>query len=359
MTKTAVNSPTTKKARAQASREELLSVIEQLNAKVDELQERNTELERLRATDPLTGTWNRWQFDRAVALELDRSVRYKQPLSLLLIDIDLFKKVNDTLGHKAGDAVLKELASIITAGVRIIDGVYRWGGEEFAVLVTSTSYHKAGILAEKLRKQIAQTDFAGAGPVTVSIGVAEHRCGESASEWFERVDAALYRAKIEGRNRVHVDLRGDSDLWEGIGSAPIIRLVWREAYACGQPQIDDEHRRLFELANEAFDASFFPNGEPWQLAPALDRLLAHIAQHFEHEEKILAASGYARLETHRRAHAALIGRARELKASVDRGQASTGDLVEFLASKVVAQHLLMADADFFPLFLDDKEQSAA
>ena len=344
MTKTTVNAPT------QASRDELLRTIDSLRAKVDELQACNTELERLRATDPLTGAWNRGQFDRAVALELDRSVRYKQPLSLLLIDIDHFKKVNDTLGHKAGDVVLKELASIITAGIRIIDGLYRWGGEEFAVLVSSTSYHKAGILAEKLRKRIAQTDFTGAGPVTVSIGVAEHRCAESASEWFERVDAALYRAKLEGRNRVQVDPRGDSDLWEGLGTAPVVRLVWREAYECGQPQIDEEHRRLFELANEAFDASFDANGESGHLAPALDRLLAHIAKHFEHEEKILARQGYERLETHRRAHAALIGRALELKASVDRGQASIGDLVEFLANKVVAQHLLMADADYFPLF---------
>jgi len=275
-------------------------------------------------------------------------------LSLLLIDIDHFKKVNDTLGHKAGDTVLKELASTIRAGIRIIDGLYRWGGEEFAVLVTSTSYHKAGILAEKLRQRVEQPGAAGVCPITVSIGVAEHRCGESASDWFERVDAALYRAKLEGRNRVQVDPKGDSDVWDGLGSAPIVRLVWREAYESGNPQIDEEHRRLFELANEAFDASFDTASASGHLGTAVDRLLAHIAQHFDHEEKILAERGYERLETHRRAHASLIGRALELKASVDRGEASIGDLVEFLANKVVAQHLLMADADYFPLFLNGK-----
>ncbi len=344
MPKTAVNAPT------QASRDELLRTIESLRAKVDELQASNIELERLRATDPLTGAWNRGQFDRAVALELDRSVRYKQPLSLLLVDIDHFKKVNDTLGHKAGDAVLKELASIIGAGIRIIDGLYRWGGEEFAVLVSSTSYGKAGVLAEKLRKLVEQTDFAGVGRITVSIGVAEHRCAETATEWFERVDAALYQAKFEGRNRVQVDPRGDSDIWEGLGTAPVVRLVWREAYECGNPQIDEEHRRLFELANETFDASFNSDPASGHLGTALDRLLAHVVQHFKHEEQILAERGYERLETHRKAHSALIGRALELKTSVDRGQASIGDLVEFLANKVVAQHLLMADADYFPLF---------
>ena len=344
MTKTTVNAPT------HASREELIRTIDSLRSKIDELQASNIELERLRATDPLTGAWNRGQFDRAVVLELDRSVRYRQPLSLLLIDIDHFKKVNDTLGHKAGDAVLKNLASTIRAGIRIIDGLYRWGGEEFAVLVTSTSYRKAGILAEKLRQRVEQPAAAGVCPITISIGVAEHRCGESASDWFERVDAALYQAKFEGRNRVQVDARGDSDVWEGLGTAPVVRLVWREAYECGQPQIDEEHRRLFELANETFDASFDPGSASGHLGTALDRLLAHVEQHFKHEEQILAERGYERLETHRKAHAGLVGRALDLKASVDRGQASIGDLVEFLANKVVAQHLLMADADYFPLF---------
>ena len=340
---------------AQTSRQELLKTIDVLRAKVDELQACNTELERLRATDPLTGSWNRGQFDCAVTLELDRSVRYRQPLSLLLIDIDHFKKVNDTLGHKAGDAVLKELAAAIRSGIRIIDGLYRWGGEEFAVLLPSTSHHKAGILAEKLRKRIERMEIKGIGAITVSIGVAEHRAAESATEWFERVDAALYRAKFEGRNRVQIDPQGNSDLWEGDGSAPIVRLVWREAYECGQPSIDDEHRRLFDLANEAFDASFGSDAQPGQLPDALDRLLTHIAQHFAHEEQILAERGYARLAAHRQAHAGLLARATELKSAVDQGHGSLGGLVEFLANKVVAQHLIMADADYFPLFLEDRD----
>ena len=339
---------------AHASRQELLKTIDLLLARVDELQASNTELERLRATDPLTGCWNRGQFDNAVVLELDRSLRYHHPLSLLLIDIDHFKKVNDTLGHKAGDRVLKELAATIRSGVRIIDGLYRWGGEEFAVLLAATSYRKAGILAEKLRKRIERTEFKGIGTITVSIGVAEHQGAESSLEWFERVDAALYRAKFEGRNRVQVDPKGNSDHWEGDGSAPLVRLVWREAYESGQPQIDEEHRRLFDLANEAFDASFGSNASAEALPDALDRLLAHIAHHFEHEEQILAERGYARLAPHKMAHAALIARALELRAAVDRGQGSLGALVEFLANKVVAQHLIMADSDFFPLFRNDE-----
>lgn len=340
-----------------ASYDELLALVHSLRAKVDELQAHNTELERLRATDPLTGVWNRGQFDRAVALELDRSVRFHQPLSLLLIDIDHFKKVNDTLGHHTGDEVLKQLAAMIGSRIRIIDGLYRWGGEEFAVLVTSTSHRKAETLAEKLRKQIERADFAGVGQITVSIGVAEHLSPESADDWFERVDAALYQAKLEGRNRVHVDPKGDSDIWDGLGDAPIVRLVWREAYECGQPQIDDEHRRLFELANATFDASFSAETRPDQFAAALDQLLTHVAQHFDHEERILAERGYPRLEAHRRAHAGLIKRAMELRESVERGEASIGALVDFLANRVVAQHLMTADADFFPLFRGSDAQS--
>jgi hemerythrin len=208
-------------------------------------------------------------------------------------------------------------------------------------------------VAEKLRQRIEKTEFKGIGTITVSIGVAEHQGAESSLEWFERVDAALYRAKFEGRNRVQVDRKGNSDHWEGDGSAPLVRLVWRDSYESGQPQIDAEHRMLFDLANQAFDASFGSDTAAGALPAVLDRLLVHIAHHFEHEEQILAERGYVRLAAHRMAHAALLARARELKAAVDRGEGALGSLVEFLANKVVAQHLIMADADFFPLFRDD------
>ena len=322
----------------------------ELLAKIDELLEQNAELERLRSTDALTGVWNRGQFERAVALELDRSARFKQSLSLVLLDIDHFKRINDTYGHRVGDSVLKEMTRVTTGAIRLIDGLYRWGGEEFAVLAASTSYGNAGRLAEKLRSSIERHTFAEVGKVTVSIGVAEHQSPETLEDWFSRVDAALYRAKEGGRNQVCVDEGGDSDVWIATGDSPVIRLIWREAYESGHPLIDAEHRELIDLANVAFDASFGLEKDPSRLDAALERLLSHVEMHFTHEEKLLAEHGFKNFSSHQAAHRALLARARAIHADIEAGTSSTGALIEFLANKVVAQHLSGSDKEFFPLF---------
>ena len=121
-------------------------------------------------------------------------------------------------------------------------------------------------------------------------------------------------------------------------------------YECGEPTIDREHRELFELSNAMIDAFMSSGGDPARAAPAYDRLLEHITQHFASEESLLERHGYAGLEAHRRAHAGLLSRARELRNSVVSGGAGLGGLVEFLAGDVVARHLFKADRDFFPLF---------
>ena len=322
----------------------------ELLAKIEELLEQNAELERLRSTDSLTGVWNRGHFERAVVLELDRSARFRQSLSMVLLDIDHFKRINDTYGHRVGDLVLKELTRVATGAIRLIDGLYRWGGEEFAILAASTSYTNAGRLAEKLRLSIERHTFPEVGRVTVSIGVAEHQSPESLEDWFSRADAALYRAKEGGRNQVHVDEKGDSDLWMATGESPIIRLIWRDTYEAGHPLIDAEHRELIDLANVAFDASFNLEKDPSTLDAALKRLFSHLEMHFAHEEELLATHGFKNFSSHQAAHQALLARARAIQADVEAGTTSTGALIEFLANKVVAQHLSGADKEFFPLF---------
>ncbi|KAF0164166.1 MAG: diguanylate cyclase/phosphodiesterase (GGDEF & EAL domains) with PAS/PAC sensor(s) [Rhodocyclaceae bacterium] len=317
---------------------------------LDQLHGQITELERISSTDRLTGAWNRHHLDRVVAAELDRSIRSRQPVSLVLFDIDHFKLVNDTYGHQTGDSVLCELVKVIGGAIRSVDTLFRWGGEEFVVLASSTGYRAGTTLAEKLRGKVAQHGFAGVGRVTISLGVAEHIATESAEIWFGRVDQALYRAKNGGRNRTCVDEHGSSDIWAGESGPSVIRLVWQEAYECGEPAIDREHRELFELANALLDASFKSESAPEVFGAALQKLLAHIVQHFAHEEALLARHGYEQLEPHRRAHAGLLARAGELKAAVEAGKTTLGDLVDFLATTVVAQHLFKADKEYFPLF---------
>jgi hemerythrin-like metal-binding protein len=234
--------------------------------------------------------------------------------------------------------------------------LFRWGGEEFVVLASATGYRAGATLAEKMRAKVEQHRFAGVGSVQISLGVAEHVATDSAEIWFHRLDDALYRAKGGGRNRVCVDEHGSSDLWAAQSGPSVLRLVWQEGYECGEPTIDREHRELFELANVLLDASFASVSSPQAFSAALDKLLAHIVQHFTDEEELLALHGYDELESHRLAHAGLLARAGEIKAFADAGETTLGDLVEFLANTVVAQHLFKADRKYFPLF---KQQAGA
>ena len=319
---------------------------------LDQLHMQISALQRLCSTDSLTGAWNRSHFERAVAAELERSVCHRQPVSLLLLDIDHFKRINDTCGHQSGDSVLRELVSLTKKTIRSTDTLFRWGGEEFVVFAASTGYRGASALAEKIRHEVETHRFHRVGSVTVSLGVAEHLAPESADMWFRRLDCALYRAKGAGRNRVWVDRSGSSDLWGVESAASVVRLAWQEAYECGEPIIDAQHRELFMLANAAFDASFNRAAMRDELEDVIDKLLAHIAQHFDYEEKALEARHYDDLARHKAAHANLLKLADELRTAVAAGRTTTGELVDFLAGKVVAQHLFAADVKFFPLFAD-------
>lgn len=314
------------------------------------LQTRVSELERRATTDSLTGAWNRAHYDQIVEIELNRSARYRQPVSLILFDIDHFKHINDSFGHDAGDAVLRELSRLAGDGIRSTDMLFRWGGEEFVVLTPTTGYRGASALAETLRRMVERHAFPAAGALTVSLGIAEHADGEGALDWFRRADTALYEAKHGGRNRACVDRLGCSDLWAEDRGRSSLGLVWHEAYECGDPTIDDEHQRLFVLANELISASIGGKGVPVTARKALDRLIEHLVRHFADEEAILERRGYPGLAAHKRAHEGLVRRALELKSAVKAGEARLGELVEFLADDVVAAHLFKLDREFFHLF---------
>ncbi len=151
--------------------------------------------------DGLTGLYNRHQFDISLNHEFNRSQRYKTPFSLAMIDIDHFKNINDTLGHQFGDFVLKEISQIIQQAFRKTDIVYRYGGEEIAILMPETDSEHAFLPLERLRQKISSHDFGGEN-VTVSIGVAGYKNNNSASEILKSADNMLYKAKNSGRNKV-------------------------------------------------------------------------------------------------------------------------------------------------------------
>lgn len=157
--------------------------------------------------DPLTMLGNRNALDTALKRELQLAERHHHELSLLMIDVDFFKAINDQFGHTRGDQVLREIATIIQNVCRESDITFRYGGEEFVVVLGKTDAKGAEIIAERIRQQIAETTIGHNGSAinpTVSIGIATHLYGqkEQINDLFDRADKALYKAKATGRNRV-------------------------------------------------------------------------------------------------------------------------------------------------------------
>ena len=165
---------------------------------------RTVENRRQAIYDALTGLFNRRSFDALMARELASQERYEHALSLVMIDLDHFKAVNDTHGHDAGDAALRDLAEILRNVCRPSDLPCRWGGEEFVWLMPETNLEGAAQAAERLRADIEAHTFEKAGTLTASLGVAQANNGESAEQVHKRADEALHRAKDGGRNRVEV-----------------------------------------------------------------------------------------------------------------------------------------------------------
>ncbi|MCW8276783.1 GGDEF domain-containing protein [Pseudomonas sp. PCH199] len=155
--------------------------------------------------DPLTDTGNRIAMDQTLQREIEVSRRHQQPLSLLMLDIDHFKLINDTHGHSVGDDVLKAVAASIKSQLRNVDMVFRYGGEEFLVLLSNTTREAAAIVGERLRFAVQAEEYIADGrtiELTISLGCSTLLPGESADSLLRRADNALYIAKREGRNRL-------------------------------------------------------------------------------------------------------------------------------------------------------------
>lgn len=186
--------------------EEFVSTINQqkieMNKVNQELIAANAKLTKLAFTDQLTGAFNRRHFEEVAAVEFARAKRYQQPVSLLIIDIDHFKTVNDNYGHNIGDKVLIELVELIQNNIRMSDVLVRWGGEEFLIMAPGLSAEEAFQFAEKIRLVAENQCFLDARTLTLSIGVAELDRDEELDHWIKRADKALYKAKESGRNKV-------------------------------------------------------------------------------------------------------------------------------------------------------------
>ncbi len=169
-----------------------------------EVEDKEEKLKKLALYDNLTQVYNRNKFNEILKYELNMSKRYKLPLSLVMFDLDRFKKINDKFGHQTGDKVLKTIATKVQASIRLTDTLARWGGEEFLIILTKTDVNKAKNIAETLRIKIENIDFKEIGRVTCSLGVTGMKEDDNEETLIKRVDKAMYKAKENGRNRVEI-----------------------------------------------------------------------------------------------------------------------------------------------------------
>lgn len=167
-----------------------------------ELKRLNKELQELSICDTLTGLFNRRKFNEILFYEINRYKRTQQSFGIILIDIDFFKKLNDTYGHITGDEVLVNTATLLKNSVRKIDKVTRWGGEEFLIICPETNLEGILHLAESIRILVEQHKFHIARKITISLGIAVIQEDDTAESIVDRADKYLYKAKKSGRNRV-------------------------------------------------------------------------------------------------------------------------------------------------------------
>ncbi len=184
------------------------SLQSQIEAATRQLSEDKRELEDLTVTDTLTGIGNRRAFENSLIKFVARAERYDEFFSMLIFDIDDFKRVNDVYGHDVGDDVLHEVANRVERTIRASDLLCRWGGEEFTILMPKTAEQGALDIAERCRLAIMEAPFGEAGQVTISVGLTSYEAGDNERNLFKRADDALYQAKSQGKNRV---------VWNGKG----------------------------------------------------------------------------------------------------------------------------------------------
>ena len=300
--------------------------------------------EKMAITDKLTGAFNRQMLDQGIDKAIATADRYHEDFSLLCLDLDHFKKVNDTWGHNIGDEILKQTVNVVKNNIRSADVLVRFGGEEFVVLMPQTSLQNAIVVGEKIRTAIATTIHPIAGSVTVSIGVAQKNYNEKFDSWYKRGDEALYKAKKTGRNKVIVA----TAIVENENPVLALTIGWRQEWESGNSEIDSQHKKLLEIANDLFENIMVSKADMTIIMDKVEIILTEIKTHFAAEEVILKKINYNNFDEHVTLHHELYEKALILKQDYVSGKAKTSKLIAYILDDVVLEHMLSEDQKFFP-----------
>lgn len=288
--------------------------------------------------DNLTGLYNRYYFEKRVNDNIEEAEKYMEPLSMLMLDLDHFKNINDTYGHPVGDEVLKLTANTLKNVIRKSDYLFRVGGEEFVVLMPRTDIFAADKVAEKIRMELESIEHPIAGKITASIGVAERLKFEILDDWYKRVDKALYCAKEGGRNCV-------VNYGENINFATA-HIEWNKDWESGNKIIDNQHKELIELGNSLIFMNL-SNYEVDKVLNQLDKLIESISNHFKYEENVLRELNYSNHEEHTEIHNNLVDKAIELKKKYLNGQINKTAFFSFVLDEIIVGHMIKEDKKFY------------
>ena len=259
--------------------------------------------------DKLTNLYNRHYLYQVVGNYMEYADRYEVPLSVLILDLDFFKRVNDTWGHPIGDEILKMTAKMMKEAIRESDILVRFGGEEFLVLMPQTSIEGAIVVAEKIRMVIEEANHPITGKITASLGAAERMKMESFRHLYYRVDKALYEAKETGRNRVVASDKG-KELEVGV-----LLIEWKKEWESTNEIIDNQHRKIIVMANQVINLYLEATSKK-EIENQLNKLLELIAEHFKTEEYILKEINYPGYAHHEELHHKLLAKSLKVKELV-------------------------------------------
>jgi diguanylate cyclase (GGDEF)-like protein/hemerythrin-like metal-binding protein len=308
-------------------------------------------LDQLASTDALTGTWNRRLFSEQATREHERAARQGLALSIMLLDLDRFKHINDTRGHAGGDRVLQHVAQCILKILRKTDALARWGGEEFIILLPDTGLEQATRLAERVRAHIDAGRSPDLPHITASIGVATYTPPETLDQWIARADAAMYRAKRLGRNRVEIDQPDPASPSVQAGTQMPSLGKWHEQLRSGHANLDEQHQGLLEDSHQLFE-SLKDGSDTERIRSAMEILLKGIAQHCHEEEQLMKRVAYPDFHEHASRHHALLQQAVERVRLFQKDRMALSEVVLFLTQELVEKHIMDEDRLFYT-YLDE------
>lgn len=290
-------------------------------------------------TDALTGLLNQRGLSQLLVNEI---AKIPEQLSVIFIDLDRFKWINEMYGHDVCDQVLLEVVELVQSQLIEEHHFARWSGEAFVVVLPGIDLSRSKEIAERLRAKIEASRFTSVAQLTASFAISPYLVGDTLDVLFTRLVALKNTAKAKGRNCV--------ESYQFV-EIPIIHMPWQTQYECGEKDIDSEHRLLFEMVNIAM-TDHFKRLTPKHQLDELRKIVDMLKNHFKHEEDILRGRGYPaeRLNDHVLKHLELIQSVEQRFVKVVENHVAWIDFYMYLISEVIYKHMIEEDKLFFDFF---------